>query len=715
MNPQLYFEICDEAFLEAAAVIFALPARYHDTVIEWGLNAGKHVYTEKPFVLDAGMGRWLVELAQMENRLLMVGHNLLYAPMYQRLRIIVADPSFGQVRRIEGKFLMKVPEEKKDKTANVLEDVATHHLYLADDLLGAGAASTLTGEVEWRDEQETVELHGRMGAADVDLSASRVHEGPAARTFKVIGDHYAITFDHTRDPNQLSVEAVGGDSDPETLERLRKAAEFATEPERALVPEMRAFVQAVLEGTPVLSPASAAVPIVEAIERLQQPTVPPSTQQDIALELPTAGDTWPGRLAPLYPHLIGWLSNFAGRTPGPGPLVIVDVGIGDHGAPTTFELAAAMRAAGFTQVIVYGVDDDPERVAEANRRLERENPGPGITLRFIRGGFDLKALGIPEAHLVVASNVMRYYFDSRQAAEAALRGGLHDRGILVESEGPDFGMMKVPGDNIHTSVYGKSGICLIHESIPQESSSAGTMYWLKDLVSRFFGLQLSDDTWQWKVAWWIELIPAAMVGIPLALKFAPKITGRPVDLAAMAVGAAAAFVGLHLIDWIVKGIAQLSGRSHPRSWKQLFGNFGMAVIVAGVPTAAAVFLHWPVLVLAPMVGLLWLGWHAAVNRREAVWRVLAGIRGPPGGAWFWNKFTGNSELNPYPVIPDVVIKNTTEEIERLGEPEAALFLRLMARLGRVRGPPPAPPSEMPCERILTAGSGSWSRVTIGPF
>jgi len=475
-NAKLYYEVCDEAFRDAAGVIFALPARYHGTVVEWALNAGLNVYTEKPFVLDAEKARWLIELARMQNRLLMVGHNLLYAPMYQRLKEIVADPAFGPVRRIEGTFLMKVPAEKKDKTANVLEDVATHHLYLADDLLGAGAASTLAGQVGWRDDRETVDLHGRMGTVEVDLSASRVFEGKAVRTFRVIGDRYAVTFDHTRDPNQLIVEAVGGDPDPETLARLQKAAEFETEPERALVPEMRDFVRSILAGTPVLSHGEAAVPIVEAIERLQKPAIP----------------------------------------------------------------------------------------------------------------------------------------------------------------------------------------------------STGTMYWLLDLVNlplKPFGRHISDETWQRKVAWAAEIVPAAWLGIKLAQHYAPKLTGHPADLAAIAVGVAMAFVGLHLLDWLVKIAEAVLAAGQPQhSWRQLAGNFGMSIAVAALPTAAAVFLHWPVLILAPLVGVLWLGWHLAVNNRQTLGTLLTFFLVKNGNS---KKLSNVPEVVSAPRIlsPDIVLPE--QEYSRV---EAPLWL-----------------------------------------
>lgn len=92
----------DHADLVAAcdvdAVVIATPAPTHYELARTFLTAGKHVFVEKPFVLDLGEAETLVELAARKGLVLMVGHLLLYHPAYVELKRRCALPEFGELR-----------------------------------------------------------------------------------------------------------------------------------------------------------------------------------------------------------------------------------------------------------------------------------------------------------------------------------------------------------------------------------------------------------------------------------------------------------------------------------------------------------------------------------------------------------------------------------------------------------------------------------------
>jgi UDP-2-acetamido-3-amino-2,3-dideoxy-glucuronate N-acetyltransferase len=71
---------------EIAAVAIATPAETHYALAREALLAGKHVYVEKPLVLEEAQGRELIELAGERGRVLMVGHLLQYHPVFVHLR-----------------------------------------------------------------------------------------------------------------------------------------------------------------------------------------------------------------------------------------------------------------------------------------------------------------------------------------------------------------------------------------------------------------------------------------------------------------------------------------------------------------------------------------------------------------------------------------------------------------------------------------------------
>ena len=82
---------------ELDAVVIATPAPTHHALARAALLAGKDVYVEKPLVLEVAHGEELIETAQRNNRILMVGHLLEYHPVVNRLRQMIIDGELGEI------------------------------------------------------------------------------------------------------------------------------------------------------------------------------------------------------------------------------------------------------------------------------------------------------------------------------------------------------------------------------------------------------------------------------------------------------------------------------------------------------------------------------------------------------------------------------------------------------------------------------------------
>jgi UDP-2-acetamido-3-amino-2,3-dideoxy-glucuronate N-acetyltransferase len=81
-----------------AAVALATPAVAHYEMAKAALNAGKDVYVEKPLAIEVRQGRELVELAEANQRILMVGHILRYHPAVIKLQELIGAGALGQIR-----------------------------------------------------------------------------------------------------------------------------------------------------------------------------------------------------------------------------------------------------------------------------------------------------------------------------------------------------------------------------------------------------------------------------------------------------------------------------------------------------------------------------------------------------------------------------------------------------------------------------------------
>jgi len=249
------------------AVVIATPAETHYTMVKHALQAGKHVFVEKPFTLTPYEAQELTSLAQSKNLTLMVGHTLLYAPLFQKLKAIVDRGDLGPVQSIETLFLNPYRPEI-DYSSSAFEDLGYHDLYMVGHLLDTSQAPKVL-DVARSETGETVTAEFLYGWTPVTIQVSREHEGEMIRTVKVSGEHLTAIFDH-QDPNRIVIRPTTEVFSEEVLKRLQTEVEVAGELERPLGPELRAFIESINTQTPSLSDAISATHIVQTVTAVEQ-------------------------------------------------------------------------------------------------------------------------------------------------------------------------------------------------------------------------------------------------------------------------------------------------------------------------------------------------------------------------------------------------------------------------------------------------------------
>ena len=95
-------------------------------IIEAALRAGKHVLSQKPFVLDLAEGQRLVEIAEQKGVKLAVNQNGRWAPHYSYLRLAVRAGLVGEISSAH----LSVHWDHSWVQGTVFE--AVHHLILYD-------------------------------------------------------------------------------------------------------------------------------------------------------------------------------------------------------------------------------------------------------------------------------------------------------------------------------------------------------------------------------------------------------------------------------------------------------------------------------------------------------------------------------------------------------------------------------------------------------
>jgi predicted dehydrogenase len=126
---------------DVEAVVIATPVPTHYPLARAALEAGKHVFVEKPPAMRVAEMEELIGLAEARGLVLMPGHLLLYHPAVQKLKELVDDGELGEVLVVYGNR-QNLGKIRKDE--NALWSLGVHDLsvilYLIGDEIAAAAA-----------------------------------------------------------------------------------------------------------------------------------------------------------------------------------------------------------------------------------------------------------------------------------------------------------------------------------------------------------------------------------------------------------------------------------------------------------------------------------------------------------------------------------------------------------------------------------------------
>jgi len=126
---------------EIEAICVVTPSHTHFGIVKKVLEAGKHVYVEKPISTVANEAFELKKIAEDKNLILMVGHLLLYHPAVNRLQMLVAEGVLGKIRYVQSDRL-NINYFKNDRS--VMWDLAPHDVSMIAHVLGKNPVKVLS-------------------------------------------------------------------------------------------------------------------------------------------------------------------------------------------------------------------------------------------------------------------------------------------------------------------------------------------------------------------------------------------------------------------------------------------------------------------------------------------------------------------------------------------------------------------------------------------
>jgi len=253
------------------AVVLATPVFTHHALATRCLEAGKHVFVEKPLAASSGEARDLVELAARVDRILFCGHTFLYSPPVQTIKEILDRGDLGDIHFISSSRVNLGPYRSD---VSVIFDLGPHDLSILRYWLGMMPAHV--GAVG-RDAIQP-------GIADVaflhlifpdgllaHVELSWLAPSKLRRTVIVGSEKMLIYEDGSPEPVRLFDSGIEYE-DPEDFGQYQLSYRTGdivsvrvdnTEP---IVAEMADFVSAVLHGTMPISHSGVALDVIRTVE-----------------------------------------------------------------------------------------------------------------------------------------------------------------------------------------------------------------------------------------------------------------------------------------------------------------------------------------------------------------------------------------------------------------------------------------------------------------
>lgn len=180
-----------------AALSFATPAETHAALARRALEAGKHVFVEKPLALSLEDAEGLVALAAERGRVLMVGHLLQYHPIFAEMRRQIIGGRIGRLRYV---YSNRLSFGKFRVEENVLWSFAPHDVSMLlalvgeapDEVSATGYCGITPGIADW----SITHLRFPSGLAG-HIQASWLHPFKEHRLV-AIGEEGMMVFEDSR-------------------------------------------------------------------------------------------------------------------------------------------------------------------------------------------------------------------------------------------------------------------------------------------------------------------------------------------------------------------------------------------------------------------------------------------------------------------------------------------------------------------------------------
>jgi predicted dehydrogenase len=260
---------------EVDAVVIATPLLSHFSLARDALEAGKHVFVEKPLAGSLAQALELSQLADDLGQVLMPGHTFLYSPPVNLARDLIRGDELGQIFFIS---MSRVNLGLHQPDVSVVWDLAPHDFsilrYWLDELPVRVTALSRNCILDGVPDVAFINLEFPSGTiAHVELSWLAPSK---LRRTAIVGSKKMVVYDDTSNEPIRLFDSRADLPDPGSFGEFRLSYRTGdivsprVDPVEPLQLELADFIQAIRTGSEPRSSAQLGVDVVRALEAVEQ-------------------------------------------------------------------------------------------------------------------------------------------------------------------------------------------------------------------------------------------------------------------------------------------------------------------------------------------------------------------------------------------------------------------------------------------------------------
>jgi protoporphyrinogen oxidase/predicted dehydrogenase len=303
---QHYEELLRDSSIEAVAI--ATPVSTHHALAMSALEAGKHVFVEKPLAVSSEEGTELSELAEARSLVLMPGHTFLYSPSVTTIKSLIDAGDLGEIYFISSS---RVNLGLHQPDVSVVWDLGPHDFSILRYWLGELPAevSALSRSCVLPGVPDVCFINAEYASGTIaHVELSWLSPSKLRRT-AIVGSEKMVVYDDTANEPVRIFDSGASIPEPETFGEYQltyRTGDIISpriDVAEPLALELADFASAIRDSTPLVSSAAVGLDVVRTIEAIDR------SLAEGGIPVPVAGvkrdsidDTLRVRIDELKPH-----------------------------------------------------------------------------------------------------------------------------------------------------------------------------------------------------------------------------------------------------------------------------------------------------------------------------------------------------------------------------------------------------------------------------